>query len=96
MQEQNKGYRCTTLIKKTMKQLGSFHYFKEFLSGMLIVRNSSISYLVNMKNHRLIFCNIHSAVIGILAAFVNEIKVSFLLLVKYHVRNICTNFKQKL
>lgn len=30
---------------------------------------------------------------SVLAAFVNEIKVSFLLLVKYHVRDICSNFK---
>ena len=32
----------------------------------------------------------------ILTAFENEIKVSFMLIVKHHVMNICTNFKQKL
>ena len=32
----------------------------------------------------------------ILTAFVNEIKVSFMLTIKYRVINICTNFKQKL
>ena len=32
----------------------------------------------------------------ILTALVNEINVSFLLIVKYRVRNIWTNFKQKL
>ena len=32
----------------------------------------------------------------ILIAFENEIKVSFTLMVKYHVMNICINFKQKL
>ena len=30
----------------------------------------------------------------ILTAFKNEIRVSFLLIVKYHVMNTCTNFKQ--
>ena len=32
----------------------------------------------------------------ILTAFENEIRVSFLLIVKYHVMNTCTNFKQKI
>ena len=31
----------------------------------------------------------------ILTAFVNKIKVSFMLTIKYHVINISTNFKQK-
>ena len=32
----------------------------------------------------------------ILTAFENEIRVSFLLIVMYHVMNTCTNFKQKI
>ena len=32
----------------------------------------------------------------ILTAFENEIRVSFLLIVKYNVMNTCTNFKQKI
>ena len=32
----------------------------------------------------------------ILTAFENEIRVSFLLIVMYHVKNTCTNFKQKI
>ena len=32
----------------------------------------------------------------ILTTFENEIRVSFLLIVMYHVMNTCTNFKQKI
>ena len=32
----------------------------------------------------------------ILSALENEIRVSFLLIVKYHVMNACTNFKHKM
>ena len=32
----------------------------------------------------------------ILTAFENKIRVSFLLIVMYHVMNTCTNFKQKI
>ena len=67
------------------------------MSHMLIHRNSTVKLNMYVKLEVNFFVmSVMEFKTKILTAFVNKIKVSFMLTIKYHVSNICTNFKQRL